>query len=275
VPKASIAQLAAGTASKPRRHRHGSDLPDAIWAPPLSTVSGPHQLGSGDRHTAISAHDQLTRSNRALFAWSSLVAVLTLVNFVGPQFWDTPEDRIYTYSNAALALLQFGVTLVIVLMIARPGGLRTTLALRPPSSWRRAAAIGLLLIVSMMALLAILDPLLQAGDAQELTPAWDPTRVIPFAINATVIALVAPVVEELWFRGLGFTLLQRFGPSIATVATAVTFALAHGLIELLPIAAPFGLGLAYLRSRTDSVYPGIVVHVLFNALGVSAIVVAS
>jgi membrane protease YdiL (CAAX protease family) len=39
------------------------------------------------------------------------------------------------------------------------------------------------------------------------------------------------------------------------------------LLALLPTAATFGFGLAYLRSRTDSVSPGIAVHVLFNAIG--------
>ncbi len=127
----------------------------------------------------------------------------------------------------------------------------------------------------MIALLAILDPLLHSGDAQNLASEWDPTRVVPFAINATVIALIAPVVEELWFRGLGLTLLQRFGATVAIVVTACTFALSHGLVELLPAAAAFGLGLAYLRFRTASIYPGIVLHVLVNTLGVASTALGS
>jgi membrane protease YdiL (CAAX protease family) len=31
---------------------------------------------------------------------------------------------------------------------------------------------------------------------------------------------------------------------------------------------PFGWGLAYLRERTDSIYPGIAVHALFNAVAI-------
>jgi len=41
------------------------------------------------------------------------------------------------------------------------------------------------------------------------------------------------------------------------------------LIALLPASFVFGAGLAYLRSRSSSVYPGIVLHVVFNALGVA------
>lgn len=239
------------------------------------TVKGTDLTSSGNQTHGSIARIPIVDSSRAVFAWSGLVAVQTLVNFGGPLLWPAPEDRIYTYSNAARALLQFGIILLVVFMIARPGGLRETLALRPPPSWTRAAAIGLLLFVGTVALLAILDPLLQSGDAQNLAPDWDPTRIIPFVINAIVIALISPVVEELLFRGLGFTLLQRFGTPVAIVVTAVTFALTHGLIALLPAATAFGAGLAYLRSRTGSVYPGIGLHVLINTLTVVSTTAAS
>ncbi|MGI9113234.1 MAG: CPBP family intramembrane glutamic endopeptidase [Gaiellaceae bacterium] len=169
-----------------------------------------------------------------------------------------------------LTLLQFGTLLAVVLVIARPGGLlRDVLALRRPSSWKRAAGIGVLVAVSSLFVLIAFDSLLGAGEAQRLAAGWDPTRASAFAVNAALIILVGPVVEELTFRGLGFALLERFGHGWAIALTAAAFALSHGLIALLPASAVFGAGLAYLRSRTRSVYPGIVLHVVFNALGVA------
>ncbi len=47
------------------------------------------------------------------------------------------------------------------------------------------------------------------------------------------------------------------------------------LLGLALAATAFGLGLGYLRSRTGSVYPGIMLHVLVNALSVSAIAFGS
>jgi len=191
------------------------------------------------------------------------------LNFATAVFVEVPEDRIYRYQTAVLTLLQFGTLLAVVLLIARPGGLRDVLALRRPSSWKRAAAIGPLVAVGSLVVLIVLDPLLGAGEAQRLAAGWDPARSSAFAVNAALIILVGPVVEELTFRGLGFTLLVRFGHGWAIVLTASSFALSHGLIALLPASAIFGAGLAYLRSRTCSVYPGIVLHVVFNALGVA------
>jgi len=216
--------------------------------------------------------DEPADTNRALVAWFALVVIQALVNVGSVVFVDVPDDRVYRYSTVATTLLQFGVLLVVVLIIARPRGLQETLALRRPPSWKRAAGIGALVMVAMLVLVVGLGPLLNSGDAQKLAPKWDPDRLVPFTINAMLIAFVGPVVEELTFRGLGFTLLRRHGSGLAIVTTGVLFALSHGLIAILPTAAAFGFGLAYLRSRTNSVYPGTLLHVVFNAIGVLAIV---
>ncbi|MBA3427137.1 MAG: CPBP family intramembrane metalloprotease, partial [Actinobacteria bacterium] len=50
----------------------------------------------------------------------------------------------------------------------------------------------------------------------------------------------------------------------AIALTGLAFALTHGLLLPLISIAAFGFGLAYLRSRTRSVYPGIVIHMLVN-----------
>jgi membrane protease YdiL (CAAX protease family) len=44
------------------------------------------------------------------------------------------------------------------------------------------------------------------------------------------------------------------------------FGLAHGLVEALPPLVVFGMCLAYLRDRTRSVYPGMILHALYNGL---------
>ena len=108
------------------------------------------------------------------------------------------------------------------------------------------------------------------GEEQGLTPDdWDGSRAFAFAGNLAVVGIAAPVVEELLFRGLGFSLLERYGRWPAILAIGIAFALWHGLVLALPLLFAFGAGLAYMRSRTGSVYPGIVFHALFNALQVA------
>ena len=89
-------------------------------------------------------------------------------------------------------------------------------------------------------------------------------------MNAVLIAGVTPVVEELMFRGAGYSLLARFGQVVAILVVGVTFGLVHGLVYGLAALTAFGIGLAWLRAKTESIYPCIVVHCLFNAAALSS-----
>ncbi|MBA2358307.1 MAG: CPBP family intramembrane metalloprotease [Actinobacteria bacterium] len=208
-----------------------------------------------------------------LGGWAAIIGAIAALGYASRISGGRPErDVIYQWDVAIGNLVQYGVILGFVVGLSL-GRSRQLLALRRPRSWRRAALIAAGVLVSVYALGIALDPLLHAGREQGLTPpGWDPDRAPAFAVNFVAIAAVAPVVEELLFRGLGFSLLQRFGQTIAILAIGVAFGLWHGLVFAFPLLAAFGAGLAYLRSRTDSVYPGILVHAAFNALALTVAV---
>jgi membrane protease YdiL (CAAX protease family) len=202
-----------------------------------------------------------------LALWASFVLVFAAASY-GVRFSEGEPDQetLYEWSTAVAALAQFLVIALIVYGIAGLGRRRELLALRRPTSWRRAALIALGIGFAMAVLLTFLGPLLNPGKEQGLTPdRWEPKHAAAYIANGLVVAVAAPVVEELTFRGLGYSLLARFGRWTAIVTVGVLFALAHGLVQGFPFLAAFGAMLAYLRSRVDSVYPGMVVHGLFNA----------
>ena len=94
------------------------------------------------------------------------------------------------------------------------------------------------------------------------------------ALLAVCIIIGAPIVEELFFRGL---LLQaaerRFGPGPAVAVSAVVFGLTHFQpIQLLGLAA-FGVVLAVLvRRASGRLGPALVAHMAFNATTVALLV---
>lgn len=206
-----------------------------------------------------------------LAAWAVLVALLAAANYAVRFTSGKPaKDTLYQYGTFAGGAVQYLIILAIVLAIAWTGPLRVALALRRPASWGRSLALAVAMLVAVYAVAAALDPLLHPGREQGLTPdRWLPDRAGAFALNVVLFAVFAPIVEELAFRGLGFGLLARFGAPAAIVGTGLAFGLAHGLVDGLPILAIFGCGLAYLRSRTDSVYPGMLVHGVFNGLALA------
>jgi membrane protease YdiL (CAAX protease family) len=200
--------------------------------------------------------------------WAAVVGAFSTLAYVGRFTSDGgPDEPLYLWSSAVAGAIQFAIFLLLVLLIARGRPLRRYLALQRPTSWGRAAGIAGVLIVLVWLVGFALQPFVDPGEEQNLIPeGWDASRAGPFAANFVVVALLAPVVEELLFRGLGYTLLERLGRWPAILLTAIGFALAHGLVEGLPLLVVFGAGLAYMRSRVGSIVPGILLHMAFNAV---------
>ena len=80
-------------------------------------------------------------------------------------------------------------------------------------------------------------------------------------------AVATGVGEELAFRGVLTNFLGRYGPWVAVLGSAVVFALAHGINLITPVAFVNGVIAALLFRKTGSVWPGVMVHLVNNALG--------
>ncbi len=201
-----------------------------------------------------------------LLAWLVFVIVLAVLGYAAQLVADdTPDDIAYRYSSAVAAVIQYGVMLGILFLIARRLPIRDTFALRRPSSWSRALGLTAAGLAVIWLVSAGLAPFLNANKEQGLVPdKWDSSRAGAFAAFFVAVAFVAPVVEELTYRGLGFTLLAPSGTWVAIVTTGVLFGVAHGLLVALPILTVFGLVVGWLRARTDSVYPSMLLHATFN-----------
>lgn len=202
-----------------------------------------------------------------LALWTGFVLLFTALSYAGRATGGRPDPNVlYEWSTVAAYLIQYAVIAVIVWGIAGLGRRFELFAFRRPTSWALAAKIAVGIWIGMAVLSAILVPLLHPGREQGLTPTrWEPAHAAAYVGNGIVIAVLVPIVEETTFRGLGFSLLRRYGEWTAILLTGLLFGLAHGLVEALPLLVAFGVGLGYLRSRVDSVYPGMIVHGLFNA----------
>ena len=92
---------------------------------------------------------------------------------------------------------------------------------------------------------------------------------------AVAVLLIAPVSEELFFRGLllrGF--LMRYRPGTAIIASAFLFSAAH-LNPLQGIPAFFlGLYFGWLFVRTRSLWPCILAHALNNMVALGGVFLA-
>jgi membrane protease YdiL (CAAX protease family) len=217
------------------------------------------------------------RLNRRLFWWTVVVAFLSTIAYAsqlasGPP----PEDVAYEWESSIFGGVQYAIFLGIVLLLTRGFDRRDFLALRRPRSWWRAAGISALVIVGTFVVTGIVAQFGDADEEQNLVPeSFDSSRAAQFAAFAAIAVVVAPIVEELMFRGAGYGFLEPLGRLQAAVLVGIAFALVHGLLIGFPVIATFGIGLAILRGRTDSIYPCILLHATFNAFGLAVGIAAA
>ena len=103
----------------------------------------------------------------------------------------------------------------------------------------------------------------------------DATSGLALVALAVLLVVGAPLVEELFFRGLvQRSLVRRLGPAPGIALSAVVFGATHfDLLGLLGLAV-FGVVLGVLAHRTGRLGPSLVAHVVFNALAVAAFLVS-
>jgi uncharacterized protein len=102
-------------------------------------------------------------------------------------------------------------------------------------------------------------------------------RTMPFTVIGALIGavVIAPFCEEIFFRGFLFAGLLR-GMTVlwATLISTALFTIVHGDIgSAVPLFA-IGLMLAVIRWRTGSIWPGMALHMLNNAIA-SVLVIAT
>ena len=150
-------------------------------------------------------------------------------------------------------------------------GLRAT-PLLPALGWILLGIIVVLAVTIGYGLLVQLFHLPLQTNAETLT---QEAKTMPFTVVGALIGAVfiAPFCEEIFFRGFLFGgLLRGMNVVWATLVATVLFTLVHGDIgSAVPLFA-IGLMLAVIRWRTGSVWPGMGLHMLNNAIAAVAVV---
>src|ERR671918_3017735 len=214
------------------------------------------------------------RSPVPLAIWLTISAGLIALAFWAQSEDGTTGDALYDVDLAINGLFFYGIVIAASFLIAlaydRP--LRALGFRRFRLRWLWIA-FGIVVLTIVVAL--VLEPVLHGGEQQGLAPdEWQPEHATAFALNTAVVVLLAPFAEELFFRGLGVRALAFLGGLAAILVSGVVFGLVHGILGALPPLALFGVGLAWVRLRSASVWPSFVAHAVYNGLGILLLVLA-
>jgi membrane protease YdiL (CAAX protease family) len=160
-------------------------------------------------------------------------------------------------------------------LVARlPGGRWTTAAL-----WLLA---GVALQLAILPFLQVIVDVYGKAETQDVVKQFEQARGPALVFFAVLVVTVAPVAEELLFRGALLRALQRrMTPAWATFVSALAFAAVHPLSSptigsVIAVPGLFALGVvsATLAIRTGNLSASILLHAGFNLLTAVSVIAA-
>jgi membrane protease YdiL (CAAX protease family) len=190
------------------------------------------------------------------------VALLSVRNFCGGR----------AVIEALVGEVAFGVSALFWIRYVNRGSLAVLGApARPRRDVWLGMGVGIALIFAGAATLSVTRELvsLLTGEAPE-----QPEQIVAcvrgaaLAFMAPVVVVVAPIGEEIFFRGFLHKALRRRLPMWgAAILSSILFGLVHVHPVLIPALFVVGLGLALLYERQQSLLAPVVAHATFNVLG--------
>jgi membrane protease YdiL (CAAX protease family) len=236
-------------------------LVNPAWEP--LSMKGLGTRGSARRRPRLPAIDEAI----ALFAVS-----LLLIFYVQPSLTRFGLLPMLTITQLALVLAP-----AVVFAAIGHWHWRATFRLNPTRAGALVggALLGLGLVPVVSLLSALQRKVWPANPETEklISDLFVPTlRDHPF-LTPVLVGALAGICEELLFRGpVQTALMRKLKPWTAIVVTAVIFAAAHMDLHGLPLRAVLGLVLGWVVWRTGSIFPGMLVHGLYDA---GAVAIAS
>lgn len=128
------------------------------------------------------------------------------------------------------------------------------------------------IILGLLLLLAIIATSLSLGDVPS-TPDGESggsgmlAAMGGFWPTFALTVVLAPIIEEIVFRGVLFPAIRRrFGVLLGVVVSSLIFTLVHlNPLQMISVL-PLGIYLAVMYQRTGSIYPGMLLHASWNLL---------
>ena len=187
-----------------------------------------------------------------------------------------PSERARATDPAALALtaaIEVAILAAVWFFGPRRYGVGWSRLGYRPISWQVIVSTVPLAVILAFAALAAYGLLVRVLGLDILEPTGVPDRFLDDPLTAGVLfilaVLIAPVVEETFFRGFAFTALRRQGVWKAAGVSSLLFGLAHASPGLLVPTLVLGLFLTYLFQRTGSLWSPILAHAGFNAISLT------
>jgi membrane protease YdiL (CAAX protease family) len=199
---------------------------------------------------------------RPIPGWSLLLFPAACAILAPLVAWLLPNREMLTILGAFFVI---GFLAVVVAVSPLGRAAFPALGLRP-ANWKY-------LVFGPLATLALSVAVSQLGiepQGMKQVIEFVPRQVVP---SLLLLAVLAPIVEELVFRGLIYGWIAgRWNTMAGFIVSSLAFAAAHFEPAHVVLVLPLGLLFGWMRRRTDSLLPSLVSHILNNGFALLAAV---
>lgn len=206
------------------------------------------------------ANPLMQKAYRPIPGWSLLLFPAACAILAPLIAWSLPNREMLTILAAFFVI---GLLAAVVAVAPLGRAALPALGLRP-ASWKY-------LVFGPLATLALSVAVSQLGiEPQGMKQVLEfvPRQLV---FSLLVLAVLAPLVEELAFRGLIYGWIAgRWGTMAAFVVSSLAFAAAHFEPAHIVLVLPLGLWFGWMRRRTDSLLPSLASHILNNGFALLA-----
>ncbi|MHB8169267.1 MAG: CPBP family intramembrane glutamic endopeptidase [Thermoleophilia bacterium] len=249
------------------------DLLDPENAPArFETLKSPRKRGSKGDGVPWGVRDVFLMILLAVIGFLAAILGLTvavrLVLDIFPDLKSLPTLVV----NSLFLVFQDGVILTISLVFLHLRGYRFNLA---TLGFRRTGLLmAILLVFTVLALSEVGSAIYQSFVTPQPQPVLKEIQpgLPALALAIIQIAIIAPIAEEILFRGIIHQGLEhQLGFIPAGIISAAIFGAAHLQPDIFVPIFILGFGFAFLMHYTRSLWPSIAGHMLFNLLSVIAV----
>ncbi|MBD2207986.1 CPBP family intramembrane metalloprotease [Calothrix sp. FACHB-1219] len=232
----------------------------------MPRVSSNHLRESGKPPSASSVRP----SNTSRPGWSEIIVgliVYLIIGFGGVSLFK--QLGLDPVVHGLILTAWTGVATLIAFTAAARLRIRSLSAfgVRRTSSRWLLTSVGVGLVAFVIKGLAIMVWIQITGDTdnvQDVYAEGGRGGLLSLVLSTVFISVFSPFGEELLYRGIVTNALLRYGSFVGVVGSTLIFALMHGINIVFPAAIVAGLATAEVFRRSGSIWPGLVVHIVFN-----------
>lgn len=223
----------------------------------------------------------------AIFCCRIICDVLSILlsklgSTVGGPIDDSILNPLITVANV-LVLYGGGIFLCALIMGVSLGDIfpmyKNTGRLGKAVSWA-VPSYGASQVVSLT---VIAISFLVAGNKNAVSDTFSPitsggnegTTVVKALLLVFQLSVLAPVLEEFWFRGIIQTGLEKYGNGFAILVSALLFGIAHGNVHQFSYATVMGILVGYVRYASKSLLATTIIHSIINSIAAILLVILS